>query len=55
MEETGRLLGARLEAACQSPAASILETVTAQLQQVHSHPRNTRQVMSCGAKGGNRG
>ncbi|GLI66932.1 hypothetical protein VaNZ11_010971, partial [Volvox africanus] len=35
VEETGRLLGARLEAASQSPPTSILETVTAQLSQRH--------------------
>ncbi|GIM14379.1 hypothetical protein Vretimale_17325, partial [Volvox reticuliferus] len=35
MEETGRRLGARLEAASQSPPTSILETVTAQLSQRH--------------------
>ncbi|GIL48929.1 hypothetical protein Vafri_5419, partial [Volvox africanus] len=35
VEETGRQLGARLEAASQSPPTSILETVTAQLSQRH--------------------
>ncbi|GLC58083.1 hypothetical protein PLESTB_001316600 [Pleodorina starrii] len=40
VEETGRLLGARLDAACQSPSASILETVTAQFQHAHSHQKD---------------